>query len=111
MKAQLLISTTSLLELVELKNEVTGEIVTNATVTAVLRDSRGRAVSGQAWPLTMAYIDPNDDLAGRLGLYRGILSASLALEEHKGYSADVTATVGSFSKFWQVPVLAEYATS
>lgn len=56
--------------------------IDNAIVEATVLDSSDSAVTGQAWPLSMPYID---------GVYRGITNSTLNLAERDTYTITVTA--------------------
>ena len=61
------------LEVANLKNKLTGELVTGATVTASIFDAAGDAVSGAGNPITLA------EITGFDGLYRGTLPDAAVL--------------------------------
>lgn len=65
----------NLLTVDALTNAATGAYVNNATVTATLKDADGTNVSGQTWPLSLAYV------SGSNGKYQGVLEDGLDLTE------------------------------
>jgi hypothetical protein len=76
------------LELSELMNEITGEIINNAVVTVTLSDEAGAPVNGNSWPLPLEYIIGSD------GIYRAILADTLALTPDARYFAELVADAG-----------------
>ena len=63
----------TVLEVANLKNRLTGLLVTGATVTASVFDAAGDAVSGAGNPITLAEVANFD------GLYRGTLPDAAVL--------------------------------
>lgn len=79
------IGNTSIIELQNLTNSVTGLAVTNATVVVTLTDGAGDEVSGQTWPVTLTHV--------AAGTYRATLENDIDLVAHRNYTATVDATV------------------
>jgi len=75
---------TGVVELNGLKNGLTEQFENDATVAATIQ-YQGEDVSGETWPLAMAYVTASD------GIYRGLLSAGLDLTNGKTHTATVTA--------------------
>ena len=99
----LLLENGNVIELYELKNDLTGGFVNDATVEVTLFDSVGDPVSGQAWPLTMDHVSEDPDE----GLYRGTIAAAAELEDQASYTAIVDAEApGSQPAHWEIPVKA-----
>jgi hypothetical protein len=98
----LYVGNSNVIEVADLHNEVTGDVVNNATVTMRLLDSDGDPVAGETWPLTLAYVTDSD------GLYRATLIDTLPLTDNGRYVAEVTAIVsGSLKAFWRLDCLAK----
>jgi hypothetical protein len=97
---ELYIDNDNYLELDGLKNGATSAYVNDAAVVCTLKDSSGNPVTGQTWPLTLAYV------AASNGKYRGRLKYDLALTEGKTYTAHITATGGGLTANWQTKLLA-----
>lgn len=73
----------------------------DATVTATVKDADGNAVTGQSWPVALAYV------AGSDGRYEGALSHQLALEDGAEYVAEIAAEAASGAiGFWEFPFVA-----
>lgn len=91
----------TVLEVRGLKNEVTGAFLNAAAVTATLVDAEGDQVTGQSWPVTLAYVTGSD------GLYRATLSYGMGLTSGGRYTAQITANGGSgLRASWSIPCLA-----
>lgn len=101
--ATLYVGNDTVLEVKGLKNEVTGAFLNAATVTATLSDSAsGAEVSGQSWPVTLAYV------AGSDGDYRATLSYAMSLTANGRYTASITADAGAGLRAqWSVPCRAQ----
>ena len=82
---------TSIIELQDLTNIVTEEIVTDAVVTATLLDSKGDEVAGQTWPLTLSYVS--------VGIYRGVIEDDVEIVANRIYTAIVDASVAGVGVF------------
>jgi hypothetical protein len=83
-----------------LANELTGSYLNSATVACTLKDSAGAAVTGQSWPLTLAYVTSSN------GVYRATLPYTLDLTANGRYTLelDVNAGAGLRGK-WEIPCL------
>lgn len=77
------------LELRGLASEVTGDYLNYATVAVTLKDASGVEVSGESWPLAMAYV------ASSNGKYRATLADTLSLTDRARYTATITADAGA----------------
>ena len=98
----LYVDNSNTLELTGLRNDVTGAIVNDATVTMTLLDAAEQVVTGETFPATMAYVTDSD------GVYRAVLSSALNITPNARYIAVVTATVsGSLVGKWRLEVLAK----
>lgn len=80
------------IELIDLYNEVTDAYITGATVACTLYDSDGNQVSGETWPLAMAYV------GGSNGAYRAVLADTLSLTPGS-YTAEITANAGAGAQY------------
>jgi hypothetical protein len=96
----LFLGNTMVLQVDELQ-DVDGNFVNNATVTATLLDSTGAQVSGQSWPLTLAYV------AASNGRYTGNLAYGLVLTRAAYYELDITVTTASYYAAWRKTVQAD----
>jgi hypothetical protein len=86
-----------------LQDEITGDYINNATVTATIKDKRDVAVAGQSWPATLAYVDDSN------GNYRGNLEDGLELVQGRVYWVEITANAGSdIIAFWRFRLAAMY---
>jgi len=99
MSGVLYLDNSSVIELVGLKNSVTGTADVGASVSVTLLDSSGAQVSGETWPLTMAHVAD--------GLYRATMSSAINLSALTKYTAmvDVVGSGGEVGN-WQCKVLA-----
>lgn len=77
------------IELVGLKNEVTGEYVNDATVTFTLKTAAGAVVTGQSFPAAMPYVPASN------GLYRANLSDEVAISVNVRYVVEISVDAGS----------------
>jgi hypothetical protein len=84
--ATLSINSDNVIELRNLKDTISGNTITTATVTVTLVDSNGTEVTGATWPLSMPHIVS--------GLYRAILPNELVLSNALTYVATVVADNG-----------------
>lgn len=89
----------TIIELAGLKNEVSGAFINNATVNVTLVDSLGVQVTGQAWPLALAYVALSD------GAYRATLGFNLPLILNAKYSANVFVSAGGLVANWSIDVI------
>lgn len=79
----------SIIEVYDLKNELTGDFLNTATVQVTLKDATGTNVTGDTWPKTLAYVTASS------GIYRATLLYSLGLTADSRYTATVTADAGA----------------
>lgn len=94
------IDNTGVVELDELKNSITDAFINDANVTATIQ-LNGVDVDGQAWPLTLDYVEASD------GKYRGLASADLQLVKDRTYTAIVEVVSGSLEAKWTCRVVAK----
>lgn len=95
---KILVGDSNVLELVRLRDTVSGSLLVGATVQATLKTTAGVNVTGMTWPVTLAEIEP--------GRYRAILSPSLVVVAGTQYTAHVTATKAGVSRTFDEPLLA-----
>lgn len=89
------------LELKGLMNEKQGTFINNATVQGTLVDDSGNPVSGQSWPVTLAYVTGSD------GDYEATASHAMVLVAGHRYTMNLTADGGAgLYASWQVPCVA-----
>lgn len=100
------VANTNVLELLGLKNEISGAFINTATVTVTVKDKDTlAAVTGMTWPAPM----PN--VAASQGDYRLILEDDLALIAKKNYIAFIDADNGPNEKgHWEFPFKPETRT-
>lgn len=79
----------TVIEVRGLKNEVTGDFLNSASVTATLVDAEGDQVAGEVWPKTLEYV------AGSGGLYRATLPYTMGLTAGGRYVAQVSVNAGA----------------
>lgn len=81
------IANTNILDLRNLKNEITQAFINGATVEVTIRDATGAAVAGQTWPVTMSYVAASD------GDYRAIISEDVEFTK-QNYTAYIDSDGG-----------------
>jgi hypothetical protein len=82
------LANTNIIELGPLTNNITGALITTATVNATLKKKTDNTdVAGQIWPISLAHIAD--------GIYRGTLPHTIGIEAGKYYTAHVTADAGA----------------
>jgi hypothetical protein len=94
-KMNLYIDNDTLAELYDLRDEVTGALITDATVTVTLFDGSGEEVLGAVWPVTMPHVEN--------GIYRAVIPAGLDLDRGRRYQA-VMSTSGAS---WELELTAQ----
>tara|TARA_R110002167_G_scaffold85605_1_gene232073 strand:+ start:1104 stop:1421 length:318 start_codon:yes stop_codon:yes gene_type:complete len=87
--SNLYINNDNLLSVENLKNAATDVFINDATVTAILKNSAGGNVTGQSWPLTLAFVSSSN------GDYKGTLEDGLVLTEGTTYTAEINADAGN----------------
>ena len=83
----LYLNSDNIVEVENLTNALTGELVTTATVNVTLTDLNGNEVSGATFPALLTH-------AGS-GTYQGLLPNTLSLSTRKQYKALYTADAGT----------------
>lgn len=77
-----------------------GTYLNSATVTAILVDAATLvAVTGQTWPLTLAYVAASD------GEYLGTIEYDVVVTTGQRLTLQVTAVSGGVRAYWEIPVL------
>jgi hypothetical protein len=79
----------TVLEVKGLKDEVGGDFLNAATVTATLVDAEGDQVAGETWPKTLTYVLSSD------GVYRATLPYTMGLTAGGRYVAQVSVNAGA----------------
>ncbi len=102
-RAKLKVGSTNTLEIAELKNTVTGDYPTDATITADLLDATETPVSG-ASGISVAHVSGT---SGESTLYQGTLLHTVALTAGADYTARFTITAGSNVRRIDLPCIAE----
>lgn len=97
----LFVGNDNILEVSDLKNELTGADLNAATVTVTLKDAAGANVTGDTWPKTMTYV------TGSKGTYRTTLLYSMPLTAGDRYNAVISANGGAgLQASWTVECVA-----
>ena len=92
----------ALIRLLGLKNELTGDYINNATVTATLRSLSGVMISGQSWPLSMPYV------SGSNGDYQATLSSLLEVKIGQTLVAQISADASGIGKgYWERKIIVQ----
>lgn len=81
-----------------LTDELTGLVITDATVTARLEDVGGATVSGETWPLTLPHVSG--------GVYRAGVAYAVAVQEGVDYDVVIVADKAGNRATWRVRVTA-----
>jgi len=99
----LLYKNDNLIEVDELKNEVSGNFISTATVTAILKNSAGAQIGGA---ITLTYV------ASSNGKYQGNVPDDLAANLGDKITAEITADDGADKRaFWIVVLVVEKRAS
>lgn len=95
----LLIGNDQTITLEGLSDEVTGDFLDAADVTATLKTKTGTVIAG---PITLNYIIGSD------GDYSGNLPNSVPLVNNRSYIVEIVAEANSFRGMWHFPIPAQY---
>lgn len=99
----LLIRNDQTVKVLGLQDEISGDYINNATVTARIKDKQGRDVAGETWPITLQYIAASD------GNYHGNFDDGIELIVGKIYIVEIAADAGGGLKaFWRFFRTAKY---
>jgi hypothetical protein len=97
------VGNSNLIEIV-LQDEVDASYINSATASITIVDTSGNSISGETWPVSLAYVASSD------GLYRATLSSSIGIVSGQRYVGEITATASGNTGYWEVPILAETRT-
>lgn len=78
----------NILEVANLKNDVSGADINNATVSVILADDNGAQIGGATWPMALSYV------TGSKGVYRATLPYTLEMTAGLRMMATVTVDAG-----------------
>jgi hypothetical protein len=78
------------------------EFINDAAITATVKDSNDAEVSGQSWPLALAYETGSD------GNYSGIISADANLSAGDEVTVNVTGAAGAKQISYRARAKVEY---
>lgn len=98
----------NLLTLVGLQDEAASSYLNAATVVVTVVDADGAEISGETWPLALAYV------ASSNGDYRATLTDTLSASLSSGVDlvARITANAGDgLNGYWAIPILTATRTS
>ena len=84
------------------RDEIEGEYLNSATVTATVRDLAGNEITGVSWPITLTYV------ASSNGRYQATVDAAASVTENSQYYVYYTAVQGSIDKQFRRRVIAVY---
>ena len=84
----LLIGNDQTLTVTGIRDEITDAYINDAAVTAIVKNPDGTEVSGQDWPLTLAYVTSSN------GNYAGNLEDTLELVPLRPYIIEITIDAG-----------------
>jgi len=107
MSLTLYIDNDNVLTLVGLQNSVDSSYLNAATVDVTLVDSDDTELTGETWPLTMAYVAASD------GNYRAILADTITgLSDADAITAKINANAGAgLQGHWAVALTATTRTT
>jgi len=95
---ELLIDTDNYVELVNVREGVTGAEITSASATVILKDKNGLEVGGQSWPTPLAL------KAGTSNTYWFSVGKAAQLEVRRPYTAFLTfVSGGGPQRYWEIP--------
>ena len=95
---ELLLNTDNYVELVDVREGVTGAEITSATASVVLRDKNGVDVGGQSWPTPLAL------KSGTTNTYWFSVGKAAQLEVRRPYTAFLTfVALGGAQRYWEIP--------
>ena len=95
----LIIDSNNVVELRDLRNNVTQEAITDAAVSVTLVDGKGDPVIGTTWPQNLSHVDS--------GTYRTTLDYGLQLISGRNYTGLLrAATTSGQERTWQLKLKA-----
>lgn len=89
----------NLLVISNVKNESTGALISDATVTATVKTVAGANVAGQSWPLTLS--------AAGNGKYEGTIESTISLAANTTYIIEWDIVKGALVAHGETIVKAE----
>jgi len=92
------VSNTNTVIIDELQQSGSSAYVNDATVTCTVKDADGVAVTGETFPVSGSYV------AASNGRYEINISSALNVAAGDAVTAEVTATSGSVTGFWTLPI-------
>jgi len=99
----LLIRNYQTIRVLGLQDEISGEYLNTATVTAVIKERSGASVAGGSWPIALEYIADSD------GNYFGNFDDAIELKNNRIYVIEIAADAGGGLKaFWRFERMAQY---
>lgn len=85
-------------------DNISGNTVDDATITATLKDSEDVDVTGQIWPVTLDFVSS--------GLYRKTVDKAVDVLDAIGYTLHIDlVTPGGNDAHWEIPIGGETRTS
>jgi len=102
MSLTLFIGNDNVLTVVGLQNSVDDSYLNSSTVTVTLVDSDGTELTGETWPVSVAYV------AASNGNYQATLADTITgLSADDAITAKITSDAGPGLKgYWEIPVIA-----
>jgi hypothetical protein len=90
---------TMVIEVRGLTRGLTGEPITDATVTATLTDNDGAPIGGQTWPLPLAYVGAS------ASDYRGLIRHDVVVAPKQKLKLEIDAAIpGDVHRHWSLDV-------
>ncbi len=91
------------LEISNVTDKLTGNLVDDATINATLKDSNGVDVTGITWPQTLDFVSS--------GLYRKLIDMAIDVVDDGIYTLQIVLTTpGGIDAYWEVTVGGEKRT-
>jgi hypothetical protein len=87
------------LEVHNLRDNQSSTPISDAMVTAVIKDSNGADVGGETWPVTLTALPRSP------GFYRVVIPPSLAVVPGQKYVAQITVIKDDLERYWEADVL------
>jgi len=99
----LLIGNDQTIKVLGLQDEISGDYLNTAAVTAHLKNKDGTDVDGENWPVDLQYVEDSN------GNYIGNLDDAIDLKPCKTYFVEIRADAGGGLKaLWRFPRFAQY---
>lgn len=104
---ELLVGNDQLVQVVGLRDAISGDPITNATVTARITKRDGTDVGGENWPISLSYVVESSSTENDAH-YRGLFEDDIELVAGKGYWVEVKAVApGDDVAVWREWVVAK----